>query len=53
MCQLCKCVKCMFLFSEYKMDDQWQGQMSFEGIDWNDISDAEFSGDQAAIEKLM
>ena len=27
--------------------------LKFEHIDWNDIADAELSGDQAALEQLM
>ncbi len=44
---------CLFLFSEYKMDDQWGDQLNFEFIDWNDVTEAELSGDQDAIERLM
>ena len=33
------------------MDDDWE--LKFEHIDWVDISDAELSGDQVALEHLM
>ena len=31
--------------------DEWE--LKFEHIDWIDISDAELSGNQEALEKLM
>lgn len=35
-------------------EEQWgNDELNFEYIDWNDITDAEFSGDQDAIERLM
>ena len=36
------------------MEDDWGiKDVSFAHISWNDVTDAELSGDQEAIEKLM
>jgi histone RNA hairpin-binding protein len=35
------------------MDDDWDSELKFEHIDWVDISDAELSGNQEALEHLM
>lgn len=39
----------------HSMDEEGWGEdeITFEYIDWNDITDAEFSGDQSAIDRLM
>ena len=41
-------------FLGHTMDEEkWGEEMSFEFIDWNEIADAEFSGDQEAVDRLM
>ena len=45
----------MLSLQERKTEDEepWEQLVQFENVDWNDIVDAEESGDAEALQRLM